>query len=212
MKKTVSVCLLALLLVSAALSCASCAKIDTTGLLEAAPELIERSAALNEVYYGEGIPYNENDIAATGYYFQADKDYLEEAGFSTIAELRALTETVFSAAYCEILFQSAFDGFAAEGSGYVYARYSSSQAENLRDENETILVYSQHTGTAIGKSTYDFSTLALGEVGKDYATVTLSVTTVYAPTETSPDGFTLTDEMEIRFVYESGWRIDSPTY
>ena len=212
MKKIVSLLLTAVTLLSVGLSCASCAKLDTTGLLEDAPVLIARSATLNEIYYGTGIPYDENAVGATGNYYPADKAYLAEAGFSTVAALKALTAEVFSAAYCAILYQSAFEGFSAEGSGYVYARYSSSQAENLRDEKETILVNSKHTGTAIGQSTYDFSTLALGRVGKDYATVTLSVTTVYAPGEQMPDGLTTTDVMEIRFVYEDGWRIDSPTY
>lgn len=212
MKKIVSLLMAAVVLLTAGLSCTGCAKLDTTGLLEAAPELIERSATLNEIYYGEGIPYDENDVGATGHYYPADKTYLAEAGFSTVTELKSLTAEVFSADYCAILYQSALEGFAAEGSGYVYARYSSSQPENLRNEKETILVYSQHTGTTIGQSTYDFSTLKLGEVGKDFATVTLSVRTVYAPSELMPDGLTTTDEMNIRFVYENGWRIDSPTY
>ena len=212
MKKTLSLLTMAAVMLSVILSFASCAKLDTTGLFEAAPDLIEASAKMNEIYYGAGIPYDENDIGATGYYYPANKDYLKEMGFFTVAELKNMTAGIFSAAYCDILFQSAFEGFAAEGSGYVYARYSSNQAENLRDEDETILVYSRHTGTTIGQSTYDFSTLSLGEVGKDYATVTLSVKTVYAPSEAMPDGLTTTDVMEIRFVNENGWRIDSPTY
>ncbi len=157
MKRTLTMLTMAAILLSVALSCASCAKLDTTGLLDAAPALIEESAKMNEIYYGAGIPYDENDVGATGYYYPADPDYLDEMGFFTVKDLKDMTADIFSADYCAILFQSAFEGFSAEGSGYVYARYSSNQAENLRDEDETILVYSKHTGTTIGQSTYDYS-------------------------------------------------------
>ena len=60
---------------------------------------------------------------------------------------------------------------------------------------------------------YDYSSLRLGEGGRDYATVLLSVTTQLAADEDHPAGpYTVTEEMAIKFVYENGWRIDSATY
>lgn len=214
MKKTLSVLLLGALLVASVLSLSSCAKLDTTGLLEAAPDLITRSAALNEIYYGDGIPYDK-DSTPVGSYYEADRDYLREAGFTTVDGLKAKTAAVFSAAYSEIIFKANLTGFAVEGSGYTYARYTSSQPEALRDEKETILVYvgeGVQNPYDIGKCTYDYATMEIGEVGRDYAELTLSVHTVFPPSEENPDGYEETAPMTVRFVFEDGWRIDSPTY
>lgn len=210
MKKIVSFCL-ALLLFTLPLFSAGCA-LNTEGLLEAAPALIEKSAFYNEIYFGRGIPY---DSLATpmGVYYPAQRAYLTQHGIETVEKLKAATALVFSAGYCQTIFQGAFSGFAAEGVvGAVYARYSSSQAANDRDENETILVSTTdwHLQNPIGRSTYDYSTLRLGEVGGSYAYVYLTVTTVFGEDTDSPS--TSEEEMRIKFVYENGWRIDSPTY
>ena len=214
MKKILSLVALTAILACTVLSFSSCATLDTAGLLEAAPDLIERSAMLNEVFFGEGIPYNK-DSTPVGSYYEADKEYLREAGFATVTQLKNKTKTVFSEAYSEIIFSANLSGFAVEGSGYTYARYTSSQAEALRDEKETILVFvgeGAQNPYQIGKCTYDYSTLQITKVGRDYAEVTLSVHTVFPPSESYPDGREEDAPMTIRFVFEDGWRIDSPTY
>ena len=210
MKKFVAL-FLALLLALPLLS--SCARLNTDGLLTAAPDLIRRSAFFNDIYYGAGIPYNSLAEPAIGVYYYADPDFLSKHGFSTVDELKAMTQEVFSSAYCEDIFQYAFSGFAAEG-GYVYARYSSSQAVNLRDEEETILVSSTQEGmlNQVGSTAYHYDTLRIAEVGGDYAKVAITVTVTYLPDEEHPDGYTQEDELLIRFVYQDGWRIDSATY
>ncbi|MBQ8859294.1 MAG: hypothetical protein IJ012_05835, partial [Clostridia bacterium] len=104
MKKTLSL-LLSVLLLCSALSFAGCAKLDTTGLAEAAPDLIERSVLFNEIYFGDGIPYNENDTPALGAFYYADPDYLAEHGFSTVEQLKTLTEEVFSEEYSATIFK-----------------------------------------------------------------------------------------------------------
>ncbi len=225
MKKMLALSLSAAMLLGLALalgSCAGCFPMDTTGLLEAAPALIERSALLNEIYFGEGIPFDRS-VTDYGAYYPAELDYLEEHGFGTVAELRALTAEVFSADYTELIAKTTLGGFAADGTtDYIYARYSSSQAENLRDENETILVHgeSHYLTYPIGKSTYHYETVRLGAVGRSYAYVVLSVTTVTKeippagePAPETPTYTTATSDMEIRFIKEGdSWRIDGPTY
>ncbi len=219
MRKILANLMLLALLVPMTLSCAT---LDTTGLLEAAPSLILRSADFNEIFYGEGIPFDRS-VTDYGSYYPAEPSFLEENGFGTVAELRAATEKVFSAEYAALIADTSLSGFPAAGSsGYVYARYASSQAENLRDERETILVHgeSEYLTYPIGRSTYDMSTLRIDYVGADYAIVVLSVTTVTkepppeggADPDADPSYTTATADMEIKFVYENGWRIDSPTY
>ncbi len=210
MKKIASLWL-ALLLLTLPLFSAGCA-LDTTGLLEAAPTLIEKSAFYNEIYFGQGIPWDAL-ATPTGVYYPAQRGFLTAHGIETVAKLQAATALVFSEGYCRVIFQGAFSGFAAEGAvGAVYARYASSQSASSRDEKETILVSTNdwHLQNPIGETTYHYDTLRLGEVGGGYAYVHLTVTTVFGAEGDSPS--TSQEEMKIKFVYENGWRIDSPTY
>lgn len=210
MKKALSVFLLLVLCLG---MLPGCARLNTEGLLEAAPNLIQRADNLNEIFYGEGIPYDRN-AEPIGNYYPADKGFLQEQGFATVEELKAKTQRVFSIDYCMAIYASTLSGFAAEGSGYIYARYSSSQPENLRDENETILVSSTaESKLAHRKSiTYDYNGLRLGEVGRDYAKVIVPTVTEFYADDDHPTDYTVKEDMEIKFVYEDGWRIDSATY
>lgn len=205
MKKT-ALCLVLSVVLLALLP--GCAPLNTDGLADAAPDLIRRSQTLNEIYYGSGIPYDENGTP-TGNYYPADKDYLAKVGFSTLDGLDAETEAVFSAAYCEAI-RNSTGGAASEG---IYARYISSQAEGRRDERETILVYKNDVRAPLPTVRFDFSALTITEVGRDYACVTLPIETDYPPDDTHPDPYTEKSDMTVRFVYEGGgWRIDTPTY
>lgn len=209
MKKICALLLLLCLIVS---MLASCGPISTEGLLEAAPDLIARSAFYNDLYYGEGIPRDLVFGPAVGVYYYPDSEYLAEHGFRTPDELKARTAEVFSEKYSAVLFESSFSGYAGLTEGHSYARYCSSQVANLRDENETILVSSEFEPLLTGTSTYDYSTLRIADVGSDYARVGIELTVVYPPDGEHPDGHTVTEEILIRFVFEDGWRIDSATY
>lgn len=218
MKKLLSFAL-ALALLCLPFSFAGCAPIDTTGLLEAAPDLIARSALLNEIFFGEGIPFNEEG-EAQGVFYPADKTWLAEHGIKTVSDLAEMTKGVFSQAYAALILGSGVSGFPADGGAYIYPRYASSQPENLRDENETILVSStnEFLRDPVGRSTYDYNTLKIVGTERSYAVLSLSVTTVsLLPHDERVEGadntVTETVTMEIKFVYEGGaWRIDSPTY
>jgi hypothetical protein len=217
MKKLLSLAL-ALVFFALSLSFVGCAKIDTTGLLDDAPALIEKSALVNQIFFGDGIPYDE-DGTPQGNFYPADTAWLDAHGLKTTTDLKTLTESVFSQEYASIILGSGIAGFPAEV-GYVYPRYASSQAENLRDENETILVSStsEFLANPIGKSTYHYDTLALVATARNYAVLSLSVTTTtLLPADERVEGadntVTTTVTMEIKFVKEGGaWRIDSPTY
>lgn len=208
MKKLLALLLICLML----LPLGGCA-FSTDGLLEAAPELIARSAKFNDIYFGEGIPYIEGG-AAVGSYYPADADYLKAAGFATLDELKIKTAEVFSYNYCEAIFSATLSGHAGESGGYIYARYSSNQSEIDRDEDELLLVYAEAENILahIESITYDYNSIQLGEVGANYAFVLIPAVTVFAPDDDHPDGYTVEEEMAIKFVYEGGWRIDSATY
>lgn len=217
MKKLLSLALVVVCLLTV-LPLFGCAKIDTTGLIEAAPALIEKSALVNAIFYGEGIPYDAQ-AAPQGNFYPADKAWLSSHDIKTTSDLATLCESVFSQEYADIILGSGIAGFPADV-GYIYPRYASSQPENLRDENETILVSStsEFLLNPIGKSTYDYTTLTLIARERHYAVLALSVTTTtLLPADERVEGedntVTTTVTMEIKFVMEGGgWRIDSPTY
>jgi hypothetical protein len=210
MKRTI--CLLLLLALCLCVM-PGCAKQDTTGLLEAAPALIQKSAELNEIYYGKGIPYDGMG-EPIGVYYPADPEYMDKQEFKTVDGLKKLTAKVFSEAYCQAIYASTLSGFAAEGSGYIYARYSSNQPENLRDENEGILVSSTAENKLEHRAsiTYKYDQIRLGKVGRNYAIVIIPTITEFYADDDHPTDYTVREDMEIKFVYESGWRIDSATY
>ena len=65
------------------------------------PSLIEESLILNEIYWGEGIPYIPSTSSV---YCEANFIALSELGFYTIDELKEKTDKVFSKKYCEYIF------------------------------------------------------------------------------------------------------------
>jgi len=218
-KRTLTLCV-CLVLLLAVLAIFSGCSVSTDGLLEEARVLIEKSAFFNEIYYGEGIPYLLLDKPAIGNYYRADPTFLDEHGFHTIGELKEKTAEVFSEGYCNELFALGFSGFSDGSGGFTVARYCSNQAENLRDENETLLVFHEIEPTVRGTTTYDFSTLKIVETGSDYAVLSLDATVNYPATE-EKEAYSETFSLDIRFVYERvtgcggydiGWRIDTPTY
>ena len=219
MKKIISLSLTVILILSLIAVFSGCGSVSTDGLLEEAKVLIEKSVLFNEIYYGEGIPYQIMSKPAIGNYYYADEAYLQEHGFKTIGELKEKTAEVFSRSYCEELYVLGFSGFSS-ANGFVNARYSSNQAENLRDENEKLLVYKDIEPTVKGTTTYDFSSMSIVEAGADYAYVMLDITVSY-PATPEKEAYSEDFTFEIRFVYERvtgcggydiGWRIDTPTY
>ena len=219
MKRILTLTLTVVLILSLLAVFGGCGSAPTENLLEEAKTLIERSAVFNEIYYGDGIPYLLLEGPAIGNYYYADPNFLEEHGFKTIGELKEKTAEVFSQGYCEELYTLGFSGFTS-ANGFVNARYSSNQAENLRDENEKLLVYNGIEPTVKGTATSDFSDICITEQGDFYAYVALTATVSY-PATPEKEAYQETYNVEIRLVYERvtgcngydiGWRIDTPTY
>ena len=121
MKKILALSLTVILLFSMLTVFSGCASAPTENLLAEAKALIERSAVFNEIYYGEGIPYQVLEGPAIGNYYYADPNFLEEHGFSTIEELKEKTAEVFTIGYCEELYVLGFSGFSS-ANGFINAR------------------------------------------------------------------------------------------
>lgn len=151
-------------------------------------DLIPIAEELNEIFLGSGLEPSEYTVE-----FTTAAKYVEvspDAKYQTMAALKAAARAVFSEEYCEILFESAFDG-----SDDFTARYSESangilqiDVNNYGYDLRTKLYPEQ----AAAKNKYD---------GK---------TAVSIPAEF--DGVPCEDII-VYLVKENGnWLIDSPTY
>ena len=100
---------------------ASCAPANDPDTVRAVLEdLVEQSYALNEVYFGEGLPISDDREDVERFYASFDTDITsinyhpvaKDAPFQSEEEIRAATEAVFSPAYCTYLFERAFSGIS----------------------------------------------------------------------------------------------------
>ena len=163
----------------------------------AAETLIKKSKALNDVYWGRGIGYYEDNNYADGYYLPADPVSLYELGFETVDQLKEKTEKVFSKNYCDAIFDSSFVTDADAGTA-VRKRYYQGI--------DCIMVYSKAIAFLTDKVTYFYDTLEV--TGSSGETVFVKIKVRVERGELSQER-----EIEIGLVEEEdGWRIDTPTY
>ena len=76
-------------------------------LITAAKPLVEKSGLINDIFYGEGMPYVsgnlENGASSTGNYSPIDPMYLDKIGVKNIEELKKLTSEVYSLGVCNVI-------------------------------------------------------------------------------------------------------------
>jgi len=160
---------------------------------EFATALVEKSYAINEIYFGEGLPYD--DSAFTGEV--TEFTYLSvpaDCPYQTEADLKAATEEVYSDAYSAYLYEIFLTGYSDEDAGTIYARYI---------ENYGVLTVSvSYEGMTLAR-TYDFDTMEVVSADSKYVTVTVD-----SLVDGKPDV-----NVQLQFVNEGdGYRLDSPTY
>ena len=88
-------------------------KYDEEEIIEVSKILLKDAEMLNIVYYGSGIEYFD-DEDEKGYYRKADVNHLEELGFTTIDELRKITEKTFSVGYSAELYSTILSSLATD--------------------------------------------------------------------------------------------------
>jgi len=200
---------LTLLLTAAilALSLAGCAGSGMTEdeIRDTFRSLVEDSYVLNEVYYGDGLPYTEDtsimaQLANAAWSETFRVSYMpvaEDAPFHSEAEIREATRAVFSETICEHLFTLAFAGMSTENAETVsYARFIEESGIL------TVRVDLAEEAFPTGR-TYDFDSMEIRRDRKN--TVTASFVS-YMDGEKSVD-------VEITIIKTAdGWRLDSPTY
>ena len=168
-------------------------------------ELVEASYVLNEIYYGEGLPYIEDEDAVAALHGLAEGTdvsvhYMpvsKEAPFQTESEIREATAAIFSPAVCETMYEIAFTGVSTEDESMIaFARYIE------QDAFLTVRIDLAETALRVGR-TYDFSAMTV--VADEPDRITASFPSFL-------DGKKSVNVKITMIKTADGWRLDSPTY
>ena len=206
MKKIITLILVFSLILSLSLGLSSCDReYDENEVREAAVNLIEKSLFLNEIYWGEGIPYITS--VSTALYCEANFLALSELGFYTVDELKKQTEEVFSKKYCEDIFSTSFSSIKDGEEIEFYARYYQKYEDEFQTVPISIMVYTRFENLLPDEVEYLYDTLTVTHSEKDVVYVKVQVKV------TKDAEHSQIREMIIGLIEEeNGWRIDTSTY
>lgn len=180
-------------------------KYDEEEIIEVSKILLKDAEMLNIVYYGSGIEYFD-DEDEKGYYRKANVNHLEELGFSTIDELKKLTDKTFSVGYSSELYSTILSPLATDISIVSPARYYQAYDEETGAPTH-IMVYSNFTPMLKDSIVYDYDSLRVEGSKKEKVYVKIDATV------TKADGKSQSTTVTVALVEEDdGWRIDNPTY
>ena len=183
---------------------ASCSSEDLTDdeVREIAGPLIEQSYEINEIFFGKGLPHEEDaegpldetqyDVKPVKYLVVLSDKYI------SIDSLKDAAREVYTEGYLDSVFDTAFNGVRdSNGEIVQYARYFESFFENLKIRSDV-----EEDNIVVGR-TYDVSTLKITDQAENY---------VFFTVESCIDGEDA-GEIELSIKDEgNGWRLDSPTY
>ena len=176
----------------------------------AATELIKATELLNEIYYGEGIPWYRSPTQGNGTYQPADDIWLDQKGFTTVQELKKMTTDVYTKDYCDDVFASIFESMKDVNDNInSFARYIQIYDDLSVDEQIPlyILVNTKTVPLFTDEVEYHYDTLRISRVKgqKVYAEIGVTVTNSEGKSQNSTIEVALLEEAD-------GWRLDEPTY
>ena len=208
MKKLFTVLMIMALSVATLVSCGeSNREYDEAEVKAAAKTLIEASSLLNEVYWGDGIPYNDNKNTSDGVYYEAEYIYHHRLGFDNIAELMELTEKTFSKDYSQSIYSTLLNSIQDGDKAIILSRYYQKYSAADGKTPESIMVNSTWVKIFLDDVTYDYDSIKV--IGSEGEKVYVTINATVSRAELDPQ----VREIRIALVEEdAGWRIDSPTF
>ena len=211
MKKKILGVLLTLVVIFSVLTLNSCEnnrEYDEEVVKACALDLIKKSVSLNDIYYGAGITYEENESLAIGPYYPADALSLKSFGIRTVDELKEKTAEVFSSELARIIFDTKLNTlYDSDEVIRAYTRYYQTYTEADDPQPEYFMVYKDAEIFLKDKVTYNYETLVVKESRGEIVYVEIEV-----KVETD-DGKSQTKTIEVGLIEEAdGWRLSSPTY
>lgn len=176
-------------------------------VLAAAGVLIEKSAKVNELFYGNGLAIIDDKSYANGNYYMADPISVESYGIQTVDDMKTLVRECFTVEYSNHLISTVLSSVSDDSGIQGFARYYQ-KTSALDDTPECIMVLNDLEKVFLkDKITYKYDTVRV--IGSEGEYVKVSIT---VDVENS-DKKVQTKDIEIKLLEENGqWRIDSPTY
>ena len=179
---------------------------DESEVLESAETLIRQAEVLNRIYYGNGIAYIETGNR-DGAYYEADPMHLALLGFTTLDELRIMTEKTFTKGYSAQIFTTKLAPVQDDTGIYEMSRYYQKYEGLNLDDPVCIMVYANAKRQLTSSISYDYSTLRITGVEKQTVFVTVTATV------TGAEGKSRQIDITLNLIEEdNGWRIDNPCY
>lgn len=201
MKKIISVILIAvsLLLLS---SCGSGMSYDEAEVKAAAKELISKAEKYNDIFWGDGLPYLEDNNYRNGNYYAADVITLDDLGITKIEDIYLNAAKIYSEDYLEDILVGVFGIKGGEFNNNGLVRYY--------QETDYIMVNSTYRPLLVDEVEYLYNTLEVVDSDSDTVFVKISIKVTRVEGD---EVLTQTREKEIELVKENGrWLLDSPTY
>ncbi len=201
----------------------SCGGMEEDEIRPILSDLIDKSAELNEIYFGKGLPLSDSaekfqelydtfdvDVAQINYHPVSD-----DCGYSTIDEIKAATLEVFTPEYSEYLFERAFsgisdtlgseDGDVKQVAGYaMYLEQDGILTARMDLAEDDILDRSR---------SYDVDRMEIVRQKDDYVIVKVPVVYSDESGGAGESGSPAIEAVEMKLVNTAdGWRLDTPTY
>ena len=206
MKKIFAALRLVILIMTAALSTASCSQ--PAPPLDEVKErfiyLIEGSKEINTLFFGKGLPiYDRESLLSEElgvYYVDQYVTYnrvLETSGYISVADMKTKAERYYSAEYLKSIYETAFDGYVT-GSTSAYIRFL--------ETSEWLFQSREVEGFGFTERIYDYSTMEIVAPSSDkYINITIESYSIDNPQKR--------ETITLGFVFERGdWYLDTPTY
>lgn len=208
MKKTVLFAVMITLILSS-IAFTSCAEVSSEKeVMTAARNLIDRSYTVNEVCFGEGLPYQKDGVyveylaAAIGVTVDELSYYpiSDSAEFQSVNEIKAYAANVYSSEYCEFLFKRTFEGLSDNDEVAIYPRYI--------EQYDMMTVRPDGGGMVIKElRSFDLDSIEIVKIKPKYALIRV---------EAYRGGESI-GTVSLKLVHEEVdgimcWRLDTPTY
>ena len=175
-------------------------KYNEQEVIEAAEKLIPKAKKLNDIFWGAGIRYTEDDNYKNGSYYPADYSHLDELGYGSLEDILLAMDKVYSQKYAASIASGVFSSSIGGGGSVGLVRYY--------QEKDLLMVYTEYKPFLNDEVEYLTDTLkVLGSKGER---VQVEVSVKITDSETKE---VQTREIKFYLIEEAnGWRIDSPTY
>lgn len=208
---------LVLVLITVTLALTSCTPAssdrtyDERAVIAATAELVEKSALINQIFWGTGIPVSEDENAQKiGKYTEADPAFLKQNGIQSIEQLKEMTSLVYDSVFCKTIFTTKLGENDSNDDGELtIVRYY--------QKKETVNGTVQATGPIMVQTdavvyfekpvVYHTDTLEIKQVKGEIIYLTLDVTVM--DDADNP----VVQQLTVAVIEESaGWRLINPTY